>query len=142
MLPGWAHGGGSGHLQPRGLVPPSVGTRVVRILTDLEALGAREAALRAVGTWLVVFVAQGWDRSVGDAESPPAFLGGMRTEKTLVPVAQLEPGEEGGFATSSALLSILRTDLHLGERPHQARLLGLRTRGNKALPRINHRVME
>lgn len=45
---GRARGGGTGHLQPRGLVPPSVGTRVVRILMDLEALGAREPALRGL----------------------------------------------------------------------------------------------
>lgn len=72
----------------------------------------------------------------------PAFLDGLRTEETLVPMAHLEPGEEGGFARSSALFSILRTDLHLGKRPHQAHLLGLRTRGDKALPRINHRIMK
>lgn len=48
VLPGWAQArggtrGGTGHLHPRRLVPPSVGTRVVRILVDLEALGARGA---------------------------------------------------------------------------------------------------
>lgn len=79
---------------------------------------------------------------LGVSPGVPAFLGGLRTKKTFVPMAQLEAGEEGGFARSSALLSILRTDFHLGERSHQACLQGLRTRGDKALPRISHRIME
>lgn len=110
-----------------------------------QGVPSQHCWIHAMGTRLMVFVAQGWDGSwvlLGVSPGVPAFLGGLRTKKTFVPVAQLEPGEEGGFARSSALLSILRTELHLGWRPHQAHLQGFRTRGDKALTRINHRIVE
>lgn len=85
-----------------------------------------------MSTWGVVFVAQGWDRSLGDAGSLPrcSSLPGWLEDKEQLGACGTVETRRG--RSSSALLSILRTDLHLGKRPHHAYLLGLRTWGDKA----------